>query len=84
LDNTVTRHPDKAALIRGIAADAVVDMQRVPYVGDKWEDGEAADANGMPFFAAGWGYGSWDSGTMPAGWNIVNSPHELIAIMIRG
>jgi phosphoglycolate phosphatase-like HAD superfamily hydrolase len=48
------------------------------YVGDKREDGEAADANRMPFVGAGWGYGEWNNVVLPSEWNLVDSPRHLL------
>lgn len=78
LDGAASECLDKATLIKNMVTDANADVRKVPYIGDKWEDGEAAAANHMLFFAAGWGYGSWDAGTMPPDWNLINSPLGFI------
>jgi len=49
--------PDKAAMLGRLLADQGVDALRAVYVGDRIEDGEAAEANNLPFIAAAWGYG---------------------------
>lgn len=80
LDNLSNPHTDKASLIKSILADTKADAKTVYYIGDKREDGEAAAANGIPFIAAGWGYGNWDGMEMPADWLLVRSPQEITDI----
>lgn len=77
LDAPGNHHADKASLLKSMLAETQADAKTVHYMGDKWEDGEAAMANGMPFIAAGWGYGDWDKVEMPADWLLVNSPYEV-------
>ncbi|MEI6826594.1 MAG: HAD family hydrolase [Desulfuromonadales bacterium] len=78
LDTPDRPHANKAALIRFILNEMWVSSDRALYVGDKGEDGEAAEANGMAFCAAGWGYGVWDAAKTPSGWQIAQSVHELV------
>jgi phosphoglycolate phosphatase len=77
LDSTIPPHANKAALIRNILEEMNLAPGLSLYVGDKLEDGHAAEANAMPFFAASWGYGNWDAVAMPPGWRIIRSPNEL-------
>ncbi|MFA7403410.1 MAG: HAD family hydrolase [Pelobacteraceae bacterium] len=77
LDTPTPPHPDKAALISFLLNEMGVTADESLYVGDKWEDGEAARSNGMPFAAAGWGYGEWDLVTKPQDWQIAYSPVAL-------
>jgi phosphoglycolate phosphatase len=81
LDTPGSQHADKASLIKSVLADTGARGPSSPYIGDKWEDGEAASANGMPFFAASWGYGAWDRATMQAPWGLVHAPGELALIL---
>ena len=78
LDTPVPPHANKAALIRSIVEEMRLSPESSLYVGDKLEDGEAAEANRMPFFAAGWGYGDWGAIAMPPGWRLIRSPHEIV------
>lgn len=80
LDMCSPPHSDKATLIAHLLVAMGLDRTSALYVGDKYEDGEAAQANGIPFFAAGWGYGEWDAAHMPSGWTLVSSSSELIGI----
>lgn len=77
LDTPLIPHPDKGALIGWVVDEIGADAGASLYLGDKFEDGEAASANGMPFIAAGWGYGDWDGVDMPADWHLVRSPQEI-------
>jgi phosphoglycolate phosphatase len=77
LDMLVPPHTNKAALIRFLFNEIGVPVEASLYVGDKWEDGEAAAANDMAFCAAGWGYGEWDVADLPLGWQAVQSALEL-------
>ena len=78
LDTPCPPHKDKASLIRSVLADIGGESSKSFYLGDKWEDGEAAMANGMPFIAAGWGYGNWGEAKLPLGWYLIQSPYELM------
>lgn len=77
LDTPVPPHINKAALIGKILENMNKTAEKSLYVGDKFEDGEAALANRMPFIAAGWGYGEWKPVSMPSGWELAMSPYKL-------
>ncbi len=81
LDMVSPRLPDKAALLarmlpaQGLAANDCI------YVGDKHEDGIAADANQIPFVAVTWGYGDFDNVTLPTHWRLAATPSDLRAML---
>jgi phosphoglycolate phosphatase len=77
LDTPTPPHSDKAALIRFVLSEMEIAGEKTLYVGDKWEDGEAATANGMAFCAAEWGYGEWNPGQLQQHWSLSNSPCSL-------
>lgn len=77
LDGMAVTPADKAALIAYLLAEMKFTAERTLYVGDKWEDGEAATVNGMPFVAVDWGYGEWTASSLPADWHLVRAPHEV-------
>ena len=77
LDTPVPPHTDKAALIRFLLTEIGVTAEKSLYVGDKWEDGVAADANDMAFCAAGWGYGEWNAVKISPGWQVIKTAREL-------
>lgn len=77
LDLFDPRLPHKAAMIGRLIADREIPKDAAIYIGDRSEDGESADANGLPFIAATWGYGSITPAEMPAHWRQAASPEEM-------
>ncbi|NJD25032.1 MAG: haloacid dehalogenase [Betaproteobacteria bacterium] len=70
-------YPSKAAMIASLLAMHEIDPASAAYVGDRPEDGEAADANALPFFAADWGYSSFPDEGLPTAWVRLTAPGEL-------
>jgi phosphoglycolate phosphatase len=77
LDLFSPRLPDKAAMIGRLLADRAIELTQAVYVGDRIEDGTAAEANHLPFIAATWGYGSPRATAMAARWREAATPVEL-------
>ena len=77
LDLFDPRLPDKAAMIARLIADHRIATDGAVYVGDREEDGLAADANGLPFLTATWGYGSLPHQELRPGWRAATDPDEL-------
>ena len=77
LDSPERPHADKGALIAAIVDEMGIDARSSVYIGDKWEDGNAATVNGMMFIAAGWGYGNWNSTQLPDGWTYACFPGQI-------
>ena len=77
LDAFEPRLPNKAAMIARLMQDRAIPRDQAIYVGDRSEDGESADANGLPFLAATWGYGSLEAGEMAPHWRAVSTPAAL-------
>lgn len=77
LDLFEPRLPDKAAMIARLLADKEIPKHASIYIGDRSEDGESADANGLPFIAATWGYGSIEAGAMAGHWRAASSPEQM-------
>jgi phosphoglycolate phosphatase len=75
--------PNKAAMLGHLLIDRRIDTRRAVYVGDRIEDFEAAEANGLPFIAATWGYGalSTEEGTA-ARWREASSPFGLQRMLL--
>ncbi len=82
LDLFSPRLPDKAAMIARLLADQEIAKDQAIYIGDRSEDGESADANGLPFIAATWGYGSLTSAEMRTGWRVAAEPAALGAMLL--
>jgi len=83
LDSQFPPYSNKASLIRSLLDEMAVDAAASVYVGDKWEDGEAADANQMPFIAVGWGYEEWDAKKIKPGWRVSSTADEAMETLIR-
>lgn len=82
LDLFEPRLPDKAAMIGRLLADQGIDPASAVYIGDRTEDGESAEANGLPFIAATWGYGSLTPQTVRPGWRIASNPVALLRLVL--
>ncbi|MBZ0105894.1 MAG: HAD family hydrolase [Sulfuricella denitrificans] len=78
LDMVEPRLPGKAQLLSKQIGEQGIDSARTCYVGDKLEDGHAADANGLAFFYASWGYGGLERGQMDARWRWLNHPADFL------
>jgi phosphoglycolate phosphatase len=83
LDSFAPQLPGKGAMIGRLLADRHIETARAVYVGDRIEDGEAAEANGLPFIAAAWGYGAQRE-AMAARWREAATPHELEQMLLDG
>lgn len=77
LDRTTPPYASKAAMIASQLAEQGIDVSRACYIGDKPEDGAAAEANGLAFYFADWGYGAGEVARMPAHWRRLATPAEL-------
>lgn len=82
LDLFTPRLPDKAAMIGRLLADRGIPREQAIYIGDRSEDGESADANGLPFIAVTWGYGSLTAAEMRAEWRSTARPEALGALLL--
>lgn len=79
LDIFEPRLPHKAAMIGRLLQDQAIPADQAIYVGDREEDGLAAQANHLPFLAATWGYGSLRPEELQADWRLLRTPEELVA-----
>lgn len=82
LDLFTPRLPHKAAMIARLLADQGIAKEDAIYIGDRSEDGESADANGLPFIAVTWGYGSLNADEMRADWRAAAQPAALAALLL--
>ncbi len=83
LDLFTPRLPDKAAMIARLLTDQNIPRDQAIYIGDRSEDGESADANGLPFIAVTWGYGSLGADEMRPGWRAANTPSALANLILN-
>nr|MBL8411028.1 HAD hydrolase-like protein [Dechloromonas sp.] len=84
LDLFPERLPDKATMIGRLLADLAIPKDAAIYIGDRSEDGESADANGLPFIAVTWGYGSLTAGEMREEWRMAARPERLREMLLVG
>lgn len=82
LDLFTPRLPNKAAMIARLLADQGIAREDAIYIGDRSEDGESADANGLSFIAVTWGYGSLNADEMRPGWQAAAQPAALAALLL--
>lgn len=78
LDLFEPRLPDKATMIRRLLHDQGIAPDEAVYVGDREEDGLAAELNALPFLAATWGYGSLAPEELLPGWGLLAQPADLL------
>lgn len=82
LDLFPNRLPHKAAMIGRLLADQAIPQADAIYIGDRSEDGESADANGLPFIAVTWGYGSLSPAEMRDHWQAAAQPDQLGQLLL--
>ena len=82
LDMVTPRLTDKATIIARLLAERSIPRAAAVYIGDRSEDGESADANGLAFIAATWGYGSLQPAHMALHWRAASSPQALAATLM--
>lgn len=75
IDRVIQSYPNKTAMLGEQLSDLMLPTAYCGYIGDKIEDGLAADANELRFFAAAWGYGEWHE--VPECWSVVATPLQL-------
>lgn len=67
----------KALMIGRILADQQLSAAETIYVGDRFEDGMAAEENKLQFAFATWGYNDEGAGEPPAHWQRFATPEHL-------
>lgn len=71
---------NKAQMVGRILVDEHLSATETIYIGDRFEDGMAADENALEFAFATWGYNDESTGTPPAHWMVYESPAQLAAL----
>lgn len=79
LDTPSPPHADKGVLLGSLLRELSVQAADSVYMGDKLEDGKAAEANQMPFIAAGWGYGEWSSSILKPEWLLFSTVQDFMS-----
>ena len=77
LDMVEPRLSGKSQLLTKQLGEQRLDPARAFYVGDKFEDGRAADANALAFNYASWGYGDIKREQLNSNWNWLSQPRDL-------
>lgn len=77
LDLFEPRLPDKTTMIGRLLSDQAISRDAAIYVGDREEDGLAAEGNHLPFLAATWGYGALAPAELRPGWGLLRHPRDL-------
>lgn len=75
LDLYNPRLPDKSALLKCLLDEHALRPADALYIGDKSEDGLAAEINDLEFLGVKWGYGDFDGGCR---WTVIDSPASLL------
>lgn len=81
IDYAAPPYANKVAMIAAQVVEQGVRTETAYYVGDKAEDGEAADANRLAFCFAAWGYGEWDAVRFPSHWHLVLDPGQIRSVI---
>lgn len=81
LDKITPAYPNKGAMLTHLLREQSIASATAAYVGDRAEDGQAADANDLTFFAANWGYGPFSEERLPGTWTLVATPRDLSRIV---
>ena len=68
-------------MIGRLVKDASISKDCAVYIGDRSEDGESADANGLPFIAVTWGYGSLSAAEIRTGWRSASRVDRLCELL---
>lgn len=75
LDLFDPRLPDKSALLGALLDEHALLPGDAIYIGDKAEDGQAAEKNDLEFLGVAWGYGDFSG---ECRWEVLNSPASLL------
>lgn len=70
---------NKVEMLERLVLELPKSSQRKIYVGDRAEDGVAANKNGFQFIAALWGYGTFEF--LGCGYTCIESPAQIIKIV---
>lgn len=77
LDSTQPAFASKALMIKQQLSDQGIAVRQAAYMGDRSEDGEAADANHLLFYGAQWGYAAFSKSETPKHWKLLGYPAGL-------
>lgn len=76
-DSVTPAFSSKGSMIRQQLLDQRILAEEAAYLGDRPEDGEAAEANGLRFYGAQWGYAPFSESETPKHWYLLDHPRAL-------
>ena len=82
LDLRTPAFPNKAAMLKQLLLDLEIDKTKASYIGDRPEDGQAADKNELAFYAAEWGYSPFVDNEAEQNWTKINSPKAFHMLLL--
>lgn len=77
LDYFTPAAANKAVMVGRILTDENLSPAETIYIGDRFEDGVAAEENALKFVFATWGYNDQSVGEPPAHWQVFATPEQL-------
>ena len=77
LDYATPPWANKKLMLEGILQRENLAAQDTLYIGDRLEDGEAAETNSLEFAMVTWGYNDNTNGALPAHWALYATPELL-------
>lgn len=83
-DGVEAGYPDKRTMLDCQIREQGLDSRMAAYIGDTREDGIAAAANGLHFYAAEWGYGRFDDWPGVPSWSRLAVPSALLQSLTAG
>ena len=81
-DSVEPGFPDKRTMLEHQLREQGIDPLAAAYIGDTREDGLAASANSLHFFAADWGYGSFDDWPGVPLWSRLTLLSSLLRLLV--
>jgi phosphoglycolate phosphatase len=81
LDSVNPAYINKTAMLKEVKNHLNNKKEKMIYVGDKNEDGYAADENLIPFFKVKWGYGLLEKSEDIHVWEMIDKPEDIKLII---
>jgi phosphoglycolate phosphatase len=82
LDTYTPPLASKPLMLQQILADYQIDPKQAIYIGDRYEDGLAADHNQLAFAMVTWGYADKTVTTIKPNWLVCHDAHELQSLLL--
>jgi phosphoglycolate phosphatase len=82
LDSYTPAVMSKPLMVERILIDFNINSDEAVYIGDRYEDGLAADYNHMPFIMASWGYADQASTQLKPSWSKCKDVKALLNVLV--